>query len=174
MLSHEEQIVGAIRQIIRAVDLQSRRLVNVHGLTGPQLAVLQEIRRVGQVPPRELSRSVHLSQPTVTGILQRLERRGLVVRQQSQSDRRSVLFTATEDGEQLLAAAPSLLQDRFRAALSSLPEWEQLQILATLQRVASLMEAGDLDAAPRLFEDEGTATEPPAETDSSPVDGLTA
>ena len=45
-LTHEDQIVVAIRQIIRAVDLHSRRLVQAHGLTGPQLAVLQEVSRL--------------------------------------------------------------------------------------------------------------------------------
>ena len=40
-LSMENQIVAAIRRIMRAVDLHSRRLAEEHGLTGPQLATLQ-------------------------------------------------------------------------------------------------------------------------------------
>ena len=150
MLSHEDQIVGAIRQIIRAVDLQSRRLVSDHGMTGPQLAVLQETARTGPCSPTTLARSVHLSQATVTGILQRLERQGLIERNPSRADRRSVLVDISSAGRALLDASPSLLQDRFRDGLSSLQEWERLQILSTLQRVASLMEAGHLDASPHL------------------------
>ncbi|OYP37617.1 MarR family winged helix-turn-helix transcriptional regulator [Rhodopirellula sp. MGV] len=150
-LSHEDQIVAAIRQIIRAVDLHSRRLVQGHGLTGPQLAVLQETSRLGPVAPSALARSVHLSQPTITGVLKRLESRGLVQRERNESDRRSVTFDITELGKQTLAASPSLLQDEFRVALSRLEEWERLQILSTLQRVATLMDAGDLDASPHLM-----------------------
>jgi len=150
LLSHEDQIVAAIRQIIRAVDLQSRRLVSDHGMTGPQLAVLQETARTGPTSPSALARSVHLSQATVTGILQRLERQGLIERTPSTADRRSVLVEISSAGHALLEASPSLLQDRFRDGLSALQEWERLQILSTLQRVASLMDAGHLDASPHL------------------------
>jgi len=151
LLSHEDQIVAAIRQIIRAVDLHSRHLVNGHGMTGPQLAVLQEASRLGPTSPTSLAKAVHLSQATVTGILQRLERRSLVQRQPSPDDRRSVLISITPQGAELLKSSPSLLQDRFRDALSSLREWERLQILATLQRVGELMDADDIDAAPHLI-----------------------
>ena len=158
-LSQEQQIVAAIRQIIRAVDLQSRKLVEGHGLTGPQLAALSEIVRLGPVSPSALARSVHLSHATITGILQRLEKRGLVLRERSPSDRRSVVITATADGCSALDASPSLLQDRFRAALSSLENWERLQILATLQRVAALMDAEQLDTSPHLTPGEITPEE---------------
>lgn len=149
-LSREDQIVAAIRQIIRAVDLHSRRLVHAHGLTGPQLAVLQEVSRLEPVSPSVLARAVHLSQPTLSGILKRLESRNLASRQKSQSDRRSITFAMTEEGKRTLANSPSLLQDDFRTALSGLEEWERLQILSTLQRVASLMGAGHLEAVPHL------------------------
>ncbi|MFK8115081.1 MAG: MarR family winged helix-turn-helix transcriptional regulator [Rubripirellula sp.] len=149
-LSHEDQIVAAIRQIIRAVDLHSKHLVQDHGLTGPQLAVLQEISRLEPVSPSVLARSVHLSQPTLSGILKRLESRDLVSRQKSERDRRSVTFAMTDEGKTTLSASPSLLQDDFRTGLSRLEEWERLQILSTLQRVASLMNAGHLEAVPHL------------------------
>ena len=150
MLSHEDQIVAAIRRIIRAVDLHSRKLVQGHGLTGPQLAVLQEISRLQPVSPSVVAKSAHLSQPTVTGILKRLEARNLVSRQKSDVDRRSVTVAVTDHGKQTLSASPSLLQDDFRTGLSRLEEWERLQILSTLQRIASLMDATHLDAVPHL------------------------
>jgi len=149
-LSQEDQIVAAIRQIIRAVDLHSRQLAGGHGLTGPQLVVLKEIAHRGPIAPSSVARQVHLSHATVTGIVQRLERRGLVGRSRSDKDRRSVLIRVTRDGESLLIHSPSLLQDRFRLALSELQSWEQLQILSTLQRVASLMDAETIDASPHL------------------------
>lgn len=162
-LSHEQQIVASIRQIIRAVDLHSRRLVDQHGLTGPQLAALDEIVRSGAMSLTALSRAVHLSQATVTGIVQRLERQGLIERSKSTTDRRSFTISATDKGHRVLDDSPSLLQDRFRAALSDLENWERLQILATLQRVASLMDAERLDAAPHLTA--GEIEDPMTETD---------
>lgn len=161
-LTEEDQIVAAIRQIIRAVDLQSRRLAEAHGLTGPQLATLKELEREGPLSPSLLARKVHLSQATVTGIVQRLERRGLVTRAPSPSDRRSIVLEITSAGHDLLVHSPSLLQERFRDGLSQLEQWERLQILATLQRVASLMGAEQLDAAPHLTPGDITMKEPPA------------
>ncbi len=149
-LSMENQIVAAIRRIMRAVDLHSRRLAEEHGLTGPQLATLQAVANLGESSTGILARAVHLSGPTVTGILDRLTKRGLVVRTRSGQDRRSVTVRLTSDGEEVLAAAPSLLQDRFRQELIGLEEWEQTTILATLQRIAAMMDAESLDASPLL------------------------
>ena len=149
-LSTENQIVAAIRRIMRAVDLHSRRLAEEHGLTGPQLATLQAAANLGESSTGALARAVHLSGPTVTGILDRLTKRGLVDRTRNGQDRRSVTVRLTSDGEDVLAAAPSLLQDQFRQELTRLEEWEQTTILATLQRIAAMMDAESLDASPLL------------------------
>ena len=146
----ENQIVAAIRRIMRAVDLHSRRLAEEHGLTGPQLATLQAAANLGESSTGTLARAVHLSGPTVTGILDRLTKRALVDRTRNGQDRRSVTVRLTSDGEDVLAAAPSLLQDRFRQELMRLEEWEQTTILATLQRIAAMMDAESLDASPLL------------------------
>jgi L-2,4-diaminobutyric acid acetyltransferase len=148
--SLEAEIVSALRRIIRAVDLHSRHLTEVAGLTGPQLLALREAERLGPVPIGLLSRAIHLSQPTVTGIVARLEQRSLVLRDRSPGDRRRSLVTVTDAGRRILANAPSLLQDRFRDGLSRLETWEQTMTLATLQRIASMMDAEGLDAAPVL------------------------
>ena len=152
-LDLEDRIVASIRRLMRAVDLHSRRLVDEFGLTGPQLATLQEAARLGPVSASALARTVHLSGATMTGILTRLEKRGYVDRSRGAADRRTVIVTVTEAGQGVLSRAPSLLQDRFRVALGRLEEWEQLMMLANLQRIASLMDAEELDAAPHLVAD---------------------
>lgn len=149
-LNLEDRIVAALRQIMRAVDLHSRRLVEVCGLTGPQLAVLQEARRLGPVSATTLARAVHLSLPTLVGILGRLEARGLVRRSRDASDRRSKSVNITDAGRDMLEKAPSLLQDRFRAELGRLEEWERYLMLSNLQRIATIMGAESLEAAPHL------------------------
>lgn len=148
--SAENKIVAAIRRIMRAVDLHSRQLVDEHGLTGPQLAVLREAGRLGATSVSALARAVHLSQPTVTGILDRLAKHGYINRVRSESDRRSVMIEVTLAGQKLLNRAPSLLQDRFRRELVKLSDWERSMILATLQRIAAMMEAETLEASPVL------------------------
>jgi len=149
----EDEILAAIRRIVRAVDLHSRALIRGHRISGPQLVTLREVARMGPVPVSALARAVSLSQPTVTGILNRLERDQLVRRDRSDRDRRNVLCTITPRGARVLGEAPSLLQDRFLRELSRLEEWERSQMLATLQRIASLMDAESLEAAPVLTTD---------------------
>jgi len=149
-LSLEEQVIAALRRITRAIDLHSRLLLQQNGLTIPQLAVLQAIRRLQPITVGALARDIHLGAATVTGILGRLEKRSLVSRTRGDLDRRSVVLQLTDDGVKLVREAPSLLQDRFRRELAKLQEWEQTMILATLQRIASMMDAEEIEAAPVL------------------------
>lgn len=136
----------ALRRIIRAIDLHSRLLVQRHGITGPQLIVLREIAAAGLISAGDLTQRVSLSKGTVSGILERLEKRGLVVRQRGDEDRRQVLVKTTNECAEILASAPSLLQEQFVRKFTSLQDWEQSQILSSLQRVVSMMEAEEIEA----------------------------
>ena len=98
----------------------------------------------------ELATRISLSQATVTDIVSRLEQRGLLTRERSDSDRRKVMIRSTPDGAALIAAAPPLLQETFVRRFGELKQWEQLQLLASLQRIAELMDADQLDVAPLL------------------------
>jgi len=146
----EEMVVVALRRIIRVIDLRSRYLVTQYGLTGPQLVLLKELSARDGDSVSKLTQAVHLSQATVTGILDRLEKRELVRRQRSDEDRRRVQIWLTDAGRELLAEAPTLLQEEFIDQLASLDDWEQTQILSSLQRVVSMMEAKHIDATPIL------------------------
>jgi DNA-binding MarR family transcriptional regulator len=138
--SVEDRIARALRQIARAIDLHSRALLQEHGLTVPQLATLLEIERQQPVSTGTLAAEIHLGSATLTGILDRLEERGLVCRTRHAGDRRSVLLSLTDLGTELFASAPPQLCDAFSRRLGQLPEWEQTSILSTLQRVAGMME----------------------------------
>jgi hypothetical protein len=61
-----------------------------------------------------------------------------------------VLVRATPEASQTLKRAPPLLQDAFAARFGKLADWEQTLLLASLQRIAALMDAERLDAAPVL------------------------
>jgi len=149
-LSIENQVIVALRRISRAIDLHSRALVQQHGLTAPQLAALRAVGELQPVSVTGVAKAIHLSLATVTGIFNRLEGRALVRRSRNGEDRRSVLVELTEAGAELLESAPSLLQDRFRSELTRLQQWEQTQLLASLQRIAAMMDAEGIQAAPVL------------------------
>jgi DNA-binding MarR family transcriptional regulator len=73
-----------------------------------------------------------------------------VQRKRSTDDKRKVHVALTEKGSEALATAPRLLQDNFLKAFGALPDWEQHLLVASLERVAHMMDAADLDASPYL------------------------
>jgi len=144
-----DHVLVALRRIIRATDLHSRKLGKKTGLTTPQLVIIQAVGDLKNPTVSDVAKAVSLSLATVTTILNRLERNGVVNRVRSSVDRR-VIVTLTEEGQSLKSSAPKPLQDSFVDRFSRLESWEQHLIVASLERVAAMMDAEDLDAAPLL------------------------
>lgn len=145
-----DEVLTSLRRVIRAIDLHSKQLVKTASVTGPQLRLLQLIRSEQRATSRELADAMSLSQATVTSILDRLEGRGLIERVRSQTDKRKVHPTLTAQGQLILDKAPAALQDSFVRKFDQLQRWEQHMMIASLQRVAEMMDAGAIDASPFL------------------------
>ncbi len=148
--NHNETILRSLRRITRAIDLYSRKLANSFKLTGPQLVCLLQLSKDSQTTPSELAKSVALSQATVTGILDRLEVRGLILRDRNPKDKRRVIVKLSDSGAEMVKSAPTPLHEKFARRLAELPEDEQDRINNVLQEVVEMMEAEDIDAAPML------------------------
>ncbi len=146
----EEELLVALRRVIRAVDLHSKQLSKRVGLTGPQLLVMQNIEEKPGIMVKEIAENINLSPATVTNILDRLESRELATRIRSTQDKRKVGVFLTEGGKEAVVDAPRPLQEHFVERFSQLKEWEQSQMVATVQRIASMMNAEDIDASPLL------------------------
>ncbi len=145
-----DNILVALRRITRAIDLHSKNLVRTSGLTAPQLLVLQSVQREQRAKSSQIAKDIMLSPATVVSIVDRLEKAGLVVRERSTSDRRVVRIVLTELGEEKLHDTPELLQAGFLREFRQLKEWEQTLLVSSLQRIAEMMDAEELDAAPIL------------------------
>ena len=145
-----DDVLIALRKIIQAIDLNSKKLVKRVGLTGPQLVILQYISSESRISVGEVAKNVSLSQGTVTGIIERMEKRDLVVRQKSRRDKRRVMVSITETGQDLLAKAPPVMQESFLKEFNKIETWEQTMILSSLQRLVSMMDAKAISAAPFL------------------------
>jgi DNA-binding MarR family transcriptional regulator len=145
-----QDVLVSLRRIIRATDLQSKRMLKVCGLTIPQVMVLRAIETLGDVTVKRISDAVSLSQATVTTILNRLEDRKLVERVRGQTDKRVVNARVTPVGRETLETAPPLLHEQFIERFDALDDWKKTQILSSLQHVATMMDAESLDAAPLL------------------------
>lgn len=158
---YEDDILRSLRRVIRAVDLYSRRLIAEYGLSGAQLLCLRQLERVGALPTGELAAAMSLTPATVCGILDRLEARGLVVRERQADDKRRVVVRLSSRGRTAVERAPPSLQDSFVEKLRALPSAEQAALRSSLTKLVEMMAAAELDAAPILTSGEAVAGDQP-------------
>jgi DNA-binding MarR family transcriptional regulator len=130
-----------LRHIMRAMDIYSRELSDTHGLTGPQMLCLRQIAEHGSLTTGALARGVALSPATLTGILDRLEMRGLISRERRPEDKRRVLVSLTAMGLEMAGELPSPLQARFGAKLEALNAQERGTIRDALRSLVQMMES---------------------------------
>lgn len=149
-MNRYEDVLVALRRIIRATDLYSKKLNKTTGLTAPQLLILQTLNHNDELTLGEVARKVNLSQATVTTIIDRLEKRDFVKRERGSSDKRKVYVYLTDAAHKALLEAPKPLQDSFVQQFQDLHDWEQTHILSALERVAYMMDAQHIDASPVL------------------------
>ncbi len=137
------RIIRATRKVIQGFAVHSKRQFRRAGLTMPQLMTLRAIANaeVKEVTAAYLSPRVQLSAATITGVLDRLERQGLVTRKRTSSDRRKVCLSVTSKGRKELERLAVSFQDRFAAKLADLKEAERKSILKALETLNELIEA---------------------------------
>ncbi|WP_076419497.1 MULTISPECIES: MarR family transcriptional regulator [Colwelliaceae] len=145
-----DELLISIRKVIRAIDLHSKQLTKSSGLTGPQLLIMLEIEKTQAITASQIAKTINLSAATVTNILDRLESRNLIRRVRSSEDKRRVSLYLSDIGKECLIDSPKPLQEHFIKNFCRLEEWEQSLLLSSMQRIAIMMDADDLDAAPVL------------------------
>lgn len=149
-----DEALRSIRRILRAVSVHSKELARVTGMTLPQIMCLRAVRALEEkgtdVSVATVAERVELSRPTASRVVDRLVDRGLVNRTRDPADRRRVRLTLTAVGLERLQMLPVPLQDRFLHRFAAMDEADRRALIASLRRVAAMMNAKDLDAAPIL------------------------
>ena len=142
--------LGIAAGLVRLSFLVQRRYGEVcgeHDLTPPQaqlLCVLSDAPR-GMA---ELAQTLRLEKSSVTGLVDRAERRGLVCRVASTTDRRVVTVELTEDGAALADTFHEAASKRLNETVASLPERERIQLAAIASDVVAA------EQVPAVFADE--------------------
>ena len=136
-----------LRKIIRAIDLHSKKLVRLYGLTGPQMLLLKTVCCAqGQgITTKDLDKNISLSTATVTSILDRLCDKGFTKRVKCATDMRKTYIQPTAKTSDIFAKNPALLQEFFIEKFSSLENWEQSQLLLSLEKISDMMQATDIN-----------------------------
>jgi DNA-binding MarR family transcriptional regulator len=144
-------IVDSIRRLVRAVYLDSQKMSKQYGLTGPQSSVLRNLVNDGPMSSADLSRTLYVTPANITGIIDRLEIKGLVKRIKKQGDRRVALITLTESGQQLGRSIPDPIINLFISELGDL-ELERLKLLSgAMNQVLNLIDTKGVEEAPLGF-----------------------
>jgi DNA-binding MarR family transcriptional regulator len=120
---------GRLRRLLR----QSVSLTHVH--------VLTVLRTAGAMPVGELARALDVSVASATGIISRMEQRGLVVRSRSTDDRRVVSVTIASGGQAALEQLDGRSREHFLALLSRLTLPELRTVRAAFETLRTAHEA---------------------------------
>ncbi len=141
-----KDIVESIRRLVRAEYLDSQKMSKQFGLTGPQSLVLRLLIKKGALSSADLSRQMYVTPSNITGIIDRLEKKGLVERIRQQGDRRVALITLTQSGQKLGKTIPDPIEKKIVNQLSDL-EPEHLQILAmAMNQILNLIDTKGMAA----------------------------
>jgi DNA-binding MarR family transcriptional regulator len=152
--------LGEVLEFMRllwAVDhgLQStsKRMESTLGLTGPQRLVLRLVGRFPGITAGRLAQILHVHPSTLTGVLKRLEKRGLLERKSDPLDGRKALFALTETGRQLDIPSTGTVEAAVQRVLSRMTRARMLgaqEVLTALaEELGGSATSGDGGPSPR-------------------------
>ncbi|MGD8277413.1 MAG: MarR family transcriptional regulator [Gemmatimonadota bacterium] len=135
--SPQQEAAVALLRTATVVHDFFEKVLAPHGLTLQQMNVLRILRGAGPdgLPTLEIAQRMVERTPGITRLIDRLERKSLVTRVRSKSDRRVVYCRTTESGLELLAQLDAIIDDADRAAMEALDETELGALVELLDRI---------------------------------------
>jgi DNA-binding MarR family transcriptional regulator len=133
------EIVNSIRLLQGVSRCQSREFVRKHWITGQQLGALRIVALSPGISLRKLSERLYLHISTVSGIVDRLEKKGYVVREHSDEDRRMVKLNVTADGRRVIRRTPLAGMGLLIHTIDQLPVGQLRDILKGLRLLLNMM-----------------------------------
>ncbi len=138
-----------IRKIVRSINLESKRIEKDYGVSIPQVLCMDFLRKSTdfQATQGELKDFLNLNSSTVSGIVQRLEKKGLIARLPKTGDKRVTKLILTAPGEMLLKKIPPLLHDKLNRQLETIDNKELQKIEEVLSNLILFLQIPDEDVA---------------------------
>jgi DNA-binding MarR family transcriptional regulator len=140
------EIMQSLRRIIKAIQNYSYEVSEKFGITGPQLWALKTISQHEGLSLGELSKGMYLHPSTMTGLIDRLEKKGFVERYRDQEDRRVIKLRLTTGGEELVVRTPNPIQGKMIYGLRRLKRAELSSVHDSIRKLVEVMEAEDVKA----------------------------
>ncbi|WP_022850701.1 MarR family transcriptional regulator [Limisalsivibrio acetivorans] len=137
-----DAVIGSLEQITRIFKQFESQTVEVDGykLSATQMLFLKIINEEECIYVGRLAQMMGRSAASLTAILDRLEERGLAVRDRNKPDRRKVFVRLTETGRIVVEKLPATSRDDFLMEFSKLDDDKKKQISLSMQQVIELMQ----------------------------------
>ena len=123
-------------RVVHGVEQISKRMSAQRGITGPQRLVLRLIGLRPGISASELAAMLHLHRGTVTGVLQRLQAAGLLMRKTDAADRRRAVLTLTARGRRANQQRAGTAEEAVAAALRGMTAYHQACARRALSQIA--------------------------------------
>ncbi len=140
------EIMQSLRRIFKAIQDYSHEVSGKFGITGPQLWALKTISQNESLSLKDLSERMYLHPSTITGVVDRLEKKGYVARKRDQADRRVIYVELTAEGMTLAKRAPNPAQGKMIYGLKNLKKGDLNLIYNSVQKLVEIMEAQNIKA----------------------------
>jgi len=140
-----KEIIFSIRKLMQAGEFYTKELNKKYQVSAPQLNCLISLYENGHLPPSQIAKYIMVKSSTVTGIVDRLEQKGLVKRFRDSPDRRIITIELTDSGKNLAKNAPSPIQQKIIDGLKKLSKDELDQIILSLTKLTDMLDVQDLD-----------------------------
>ena len=146
------EILIKVRKIVRSINLESKKIQKEYGVSIPQVLCLNYLQKAEgfQATQGEIRKFLNLNSSTVSGIIDRLERKGYVARLPRSGDKRVVNITLTSGGEEHLSMIPSLLHEQLSEKLQHLDAEQLKKLQEGLDLLVTLLNLQEVEASPLL------------------------
>jgi DNA-binding MarR family transcriptional regulator len=130
---------------MQAGELYTKELNKKYQISSPQLNCLLALHENGALPPSRIAKKILVNSSTVTGVIDRLEEKGLVQRVRNSPDRRVINIQLTDAGRTLALHAPPPMQQKIVDGLNKLSKSELERILHGLAVLTQLLDVEDVE-----------------------------
>jgi DNA-binding MarR family transcriptional regulator len=152
------EILVKLRKIIRSINLESKKIEKEFGISIPQLLVLKYLSDQNDYRAfaKDIKGYINLNASTVSGIISRLESKGLVYKMTKLNDKRATYIILTAKGADLLLKSPPTLQEKLSQRLKNLTPEQIEELDRNIELLTLILNVEDMDAAPLLTIEEIT------------------
>ena len=140
-----KQIIFSIRRLIQASELYTKELNKKYQISSAQLNCILTLYENGPLPPSKIAKHMMVKSSTVTGVVDRLEKKGLAERLRNSPDRRVINIQLTEAGRKLAQNAPPPIQQKIIDGLKQTENAKKEQIVSSLNMLTAMLDVQDLE-----------------------------